>query len=431
MALRFPASTRPLAILVVATLATMATPLLAQDKGLDWPQFRGPGGRGVSPDRGLPTKWSDTDGIAWKVAIPGPGTSSPVIVNDRIFLTYYTGFNVPGQKNDGMDKLKLHLTCLERATGKTLWTREIAPKLPEQDNIRDGHGYASSTPAADAERVVVFFGKTGVFAFDHDGKQLWQADVGSRLNGWGSAASPLLHGDLVIINASVESDSVVALDKKTGKEVWRAPGVKEAWNTPLVHAGPDGKAELVVPILGKVLGIDPANGKQLWSCNTDIAWYMVPSPLAEGGIIYCIGGRSGGALAIRGGGSGEVTKTHRLWTGKKGSNVSSPILHEGHLYFMHEALGIAYCVEAKTGKLVYEQRVDRASQVYASPVLADGKLYYLSRTGQAIVIAAQPEYALLAVNQFADRSMFNASPAIAGGRLYIRSDRFLYCIGQK
>ena len=184
---------------------------------------------------------------------------------------------------------------------------------------RDGEGYASNTPVADADRVYCFFGKSGVFAFDHSGKELWKADVGDGLKSWSSSASPVLHGDLVIVNASMESDSVVALDKKTGKEKWRAKGIREAWNTPLVVKSQEGKDELVIAAARKMFTFDPTTGEALWNCDTDITWYMVPSVVAHDGVVYCIGGRSGIiGLAVRAGGKGDVTKTHRLWTSKKG-----------------------------------------------------------------------------------------------------------------
>ena len=183
--------------------------------------------------------------------------------------------------------------------------------------------------------------------------------------------------------------------------------------------------------IGKILGLDPATGKELWACTTNIAWYMVPSLVAQDGVVYCIGGRSGGSLAVRAGGRGDVTESHRLWTGRKGSNVPSPILHDGHLYWMNETNGTAYCAEAKTGNIVYEQPLERAGQVYASPVLAAGRIYYVARTGKTFVVAAKPAYELLATNDLSDRSTFNASPAISGGRLFLRSDRALYCLGNK
>jgi outer membrane protein assembly factor BamB len=396
----------------------------------DWSQFRGPGGRGASADA-VPVTWSRTENVVWKRDLPGGGTSSPIIVGNKIYLTCYSGFNAPGQPGS-MDQLKLKLVCLGRADGKILWTKEIAPQLPETEKIRDDHGYASSTLAADAERLYAFFGKTGVMAFDHEGKQLWRTGVGSTLHKWGSATSPVLHKNLVIVNACVESESLVALDARTGKEVWRAPGMKDSWNTPVLADAGGGRTELVVAIQGKVLGFDPDTGRPLWSCATDIGWYMVPSVVVQDGVAYVVGGKNGGgSLAVRLGGKGDVTSTHRLWMVPKGTNVTSPILHGGHLYWMNEVSGIAYCAEAKTGKIVYEERVEGAGQIYASPVVADGKIYYMSRNGRTSVVAATPKFERLATNEFGDRSTFNASPAVAGGRLYVRSDHHLYCLGKK
>lgn len=415
--------------LLCKTLALTA--LTATLSAADWPQFRGPGGSATSADKATPVTWSDSSGIAWKTELPGAGTSSPILVGTRIFLTAYTGFNVPGQPGGSQEELKRHVLCLNRADGKVVWKTDVPSKLPEQDKIRDGHGYASSTPVSDGQRVYVFFGKSGVFALDLNGKIVWQADVGAGLNGWGSAASPILHGNLLIINASVESESLIALDKNTGKEAWRAGGMRESWNTPIIVKTPEGKTELVVAIFGKVLGLDPEKGTPLWSCETKIPWYMVPSIVADKGIVYCIGGRGGGgSLAVKAGGRGDVGESHRLWLGKKGSNVSSPVFHNGHLYWASDSLPIVSCVNAATGEVLYEERLDRADQFYPSPVLADGKLYYLTRAGQVFVVAAKPKFELLATNKFDERAVFNACPVVADSRLFIRSDRWLYCIGK-
>jgi len=415
------------AILVACATIAVSAPIQAAD----WRQFRGPDGQGASTETGLPLTWSATENVVWKVD-PGPGTSSPIVVGNKIYLTSYSGFNVPGKAAGSDDDLGLHFLGLDRDTGKILFKTDIKPSLPEQKTIRENHGYASGTPIADAERIYVSFGKTGLFAFDHAGKQLWQADIGDKLNGWGSCPSPVLHGDLVIVNASVESESLIAFDRNTGKEKWRAKGIRESWNTPIFVAPPGGKPELVVAIFGKILGFDPATGDQLWSCNTDIGWYMVPSLLAKDGNIYCVGGRTGGGLAVKAGGRGDVTSTHRLWTIKKGSNVTSPVLHEGHMYWMHENNAIAYCADLKTGDIVYEEKIDRADQVYASAVIGDGKIYYVTRMGKTIVVAAKPKFEQLAMNDLGrGAGTFNASPAIADGKIYIRSDRALYCFGKK
>ena len=418
------------ALVLACVLGVVAAATAASGGTSEWPQFRGPKGLGTSADKGLPVSWTAEENVVWKVSLPGAGGSSPVILGERIFLTCFTGYKVPGEPDGSMDQLKRHVLCLRRSDGKTLWSKAVPSRLPEKSRIRTGHGYASNTPATDGERLYVFFGKSGVFAFDLEGRQLWHALVGSRLSGWGSAASPIVYRNLVIVNASIESSSIVALDKTSGKEAWRAPGIKEAWNTPLLVDLGGGKTELVVAIPRKVLGLDPASGERLWSCETGIGWYMVPSMTAHAGVVYCAGGRSNDALAIRAGGRGDVTASHRLWQLKKGSNVPSVLVHDGHVYWAHES-GRAFCVEAKTGRIVYERRLPRSDLIYPSPVLADGKIYYMSRRGRTFVVAARPEFKLLATNELGRAGMFHGSPAVAGGRLFLRSDKYLFCLGAK
>jgi outer membrane protein assembly factor BamB len=175
-------------ILTALLTALVSIPVAAAD----WTQFRGPGGLGVSTEKGLPTNWSGSENIVWKTDLPGAGTSSPIFVGDKIFLTCYSGYNEPGQRGGSQEDLKRQVVCLNRQTGKLVWAKEIPSKLPEQERIRDDHGYASNTPVSDGKTVFAFFGKSGVFAFDLTGKQLWHADVGDELNGWGSAASPVV-----------------------------------------------------------------------------------------------------------------------------------------------------------------------------------------------------------------------------------------------
>ncbi len=428
---RMPGNTRSWTLAVAVVIAVISlSAKRASAVEPTWSSFRGPQGMGASAAKDLPLKWSDSDNIAWKVPLPGPGASSPIVFGDRIYLTCYTGFFIPGEDGGRQEDLKRHLLALNRKDGKTIWDTSIAAKLPEEDRIRD-HGFAANTPAADTERLYVFFGKSGVFAFDHSGKQLWQTDVGSRTHNWGTSASPVLYKDLVFINASVESDSLYALDRKTGREKWRAKGIKEAWNTPVIVTAKSGRKELVVATQGSVLAFDPDTGEQLWSCKTDIGWYMVPSVVEADGVVYCLGGRSGvAALAVRAGGSGDVTETHRIWKSMKGSNVSSPVYLDGHVYWMHEQRGVAYCAKADSGEVVYEKRLERAGQVYSSALLAGGNLYYLTRDGRMFVLAAKPEFEQLAVNDLRDGSLFNGSPAVDGNRLLIRSDKFLYSIGR-
>lgn len=409
----------------------LSSALLCGEALADWPQFRGPSAAGIGSAKGTPLRWSDTQGIAWKTELPGPGSSSPIVFQDRIYLTCATGFG-PGVADGRLENLKRHLLSFDRRTGKLLWNTPVPASLPEQDRIREDHGHASSTPVADADGIYAFYGKSGVFAFDHQGKVLWKTPVGSELNGWGSATSPVLYRNLVLVNASVESSSLVALDKKTGKEVWRAPGVTESWHAPALVTTPAGKTEVVAAMSKRVLGFDADTGAELWHCETGIYWYMCPTPVVRDDAVYLVGGRGPSvAMAIRAGGRGDVNGSHVLWKTGKGSNVPSPILHQGHLYFAHDNLGVALCLDAKTGAVVYEERLSpNPGQIYASPVLADGKLYYLGRGGRTIVLAATPKPTVLADNTLeGGRGAFNATPAFDGARLLVRSYRALYAIG--
>ena len=409
--------------------AIFAGLLVMECQAGDWPAFRGPTGQGMAKAEKTPLEWSASSGIAWKVPLPGPGASGAVVSSGRVFVTCYSGHLVPGMPGGSTASLKRHLLCLEASSGKTVWEKVVPAKLPEEEKIRD-HGYAASTPLVDDKLVYAFFGKSGLHAFSLDGVKAWEADVGTSTSGWGSAASPVACGDLVVVNASVESGSIIALDRATGKERWRAGGIKESWNTPVVVPDGAGGKQLVVAIAGKVLGLDTSTGKTAWSCATDIRWYMVPSIVHENGLVCCIGGRSGiASLGLKTGAAGDITASGRLWTGQKGSNVCSPILHDGHLYWMNDQQGIAYCAKASTGEIVYEERIAGAGQVYASPVLAGGHIYYLSRTGKTFVVPAEPRFRLVATNNLQDGGGFNGSPAVADGRLFIRSDKHMYCIG--
>ncbi len=393
----------------------------------DWLGFRGPGGLGIAGAKNLPVSWSADSNVVWKTALPGPGASSPIVVGKKIYLTCYSGYGTDAGQGD-MQKLQRHLVCLDRA-GKILWTRDVPAALKEISfkGYQALHGYASSTPVSDGQRVFVFFGKSGVLAFDLDGKQLWHKSAGTGTNSWGSGTSPILYKDLVIVNASVESGALVALHNSDGKTAWTSPGIRQSWNTPLV-VDVGGRQELVVNMMGKVRAFNPQTGDELWTCQ-GIGDYVCPSFIAHHGILYVIGGRGNTALAIKAGGKGAVMP---LWRISKGSNVSSPVYHDGHLYWASESRGTVYCVKAETGAVVYEERLaPNPGRIYASPVSADGKLYYVSREGGAYVVEAKPEFKLLAHNTLGDTSVFNASPVVHDGQLLLRSNRYLYCIGTK
>lgn len=418
---------------VSATIAVLLVvhSLQAQEKG-DWTQFRGPAGIGASQEKGLPTKWSPEENIAWKVPLPGAGASSPVLIGQKIFLSCYSGYGVPGEEGDPM-KLERKVVCLDRKDGKTIWTKSVPGKLPEQPPGRNP-GYAASTLAVDAERVYAFFGKSGVHAFDHQGKPLWAAAVGDEIHGFGSGASPVIYKDVVIVNACVESGSLIGFNKKTGKEVWRAKGIVESWCTPVLVEAAKGKFELVLPMAGKIVAYDPQSGKELWTCATGIDSYVVPSVVAAEGVVYMIGGRPSASLAVRAGGKGDVTDSHRIWTARHGAIVTSPVYHEGHLYWINDQ-GIAYVVEGKTGKVVVEKRLSEGGgELWGSPLLADGKVYFFFRGGgSSLVLAAKPKFETVAVNDSLDHWSvnFEGSPIPSAGQLLVRSNRDLYCLGKK
>src|SRR5262245_39117945 len=250
--------------------------------GADWPQFRGPGGSGISDEKGLPTTWSSKENIVWRRELPGPGTSSPIVVGKRVYLTCYSGYGLKEGK-EGMDKLMRHLVCVDRVKGEILWTKDFKPALPESvyaggDNTQ--HGYSSSTIASDGKHLFVFFGKSGVYCLDLDGKEVWHASVGNSATGWGSSNSPVLYKDLVIVNASIESNSLVALDRETGKEVWRTKGIRSSWNTPVLVDVPGKEPELVLNESSAVIGFDPLKGTELWRVG-GFSGYVCPSVVTD------------------------------------------------------------------------------------------------------------------------------------------------------
>ncbi len=413
--------------LVATIILAFSTAMLS---AADWTQFRGKGGLGISDESGLPLKWSSEENIVWKAVMPGPGASSPITLGNRVFITCYSGYGLKPNEGDQKDLVR-HLLCLNRKSGNTIWHKKFQPKLPEHNYRGEGsyHGYAASTPLTDGERLYAFFGKSGVFCFDLDGNELWQASVGDRTNGWGSGTSPLLYKNLLIINASVESGSLVALDKVTGDEAWRAKGIGSSWNTPLLIPGKK-KTELVVSIANHVLSFNPDTGEELWRAE-GVHRYVCPSVVYHGDIVFAIGGGHT-SLAVRTGGSGDVTKSHGIWRLNKGANVSSPIYYKGHLYWTRDGSTVC-CQNSATGEMVYQERLQPGpGRIWSSPVLADGKLFYVSQHKGTYVVAAKPKFELLAHNVFQDdNSRANASPAVSNGQLLLRTDRNLYCIGAR
>lgn len=419
--MRFPSVGQWLLALILCAAVESA-------RAADWPQFRGPGGLGVSAESGLPTQWDNSHGLVWKIDLDGAGSSSPIVVGDKVLLTYFTA---PGEAD-----MARHLICVDRATGNKLWDKAV-PCAEREDSWRGmlrEHGYTSSTPASDGTNVYVFYGKVGALAYDLNGNELWRRNLGtgSDNRGWGSASSPVLYKDTVIINAGTEGGVIVALNKKDGKDVWRAEAesARGTWGTPTLVDLPGGKQELVLGVPFEVWGLNPENGKLRWYAEAISAEAMCTSVVAHEGVVYVTGGRQGGSAAIKAGGSGDVTKTHVVWKSSKSSYVTSPVYKDGYLYWVSDR-GTAVCLNAKTGETVYEKRLDGASKLYASLTAADGKLYAVSRFNGTFVIDGKPEFSVISHNELTDETDFNASPAVSNGRLFLRSNKALYCLGAK
>ena len=440
--------------------------LLVAPVSADWPRFRGENGTGIATDAGsLPTKWSPTENLKWKVALPGPGSSSPIVVGDKVFVTCWSGYGTDRQAPGDQSQLRRHLVCLDRETGTTLWDKSIEPVLPEDDyrGMFTQHGYASHTPTSDGQRVYAYFGKTGAMAFDMDGNVLWQTKLGTESDprGWGSASSPILYKNLVIVTASAESEALVALDKETGGEVWRqeAAGFSGTWGTPILVPVDDQRTDLVIGVPFEIWALNPDTGKLQWYCEAMDTDSFCSSVVTDGGVIYAIEGRNGGSIALRAGGKDDVTKSHVVWTGRHTNRIATPLVVDGRIYFF--ANGVANCLDTATAKEIYKARlggsdtdVQGSSQAasgprgsagparrgrggpmsgdYASPILADGKIYYVARSGMVYVLKPGDQFEQLAVNRMtSDTEDFSATPAADDGSLFFRSDKHLYCVSTK
>jgi len=430
--------------------------------GEDWTRFRGPNGSGIAGDSDpTPTEFGPDKNLAWKVALPGAGVSSPIVVGDKVFVTCYSGYGFDRRNPGDQKDLKRHLVCINRADGKTIWEKTLDPVLPEDEFGGAGvpeHGYASHTPVSDGKLVYVFFGKTGMLAFDLDGNEIWRHSVGtdSDPRRWGSSSSPILHENVVIVSAGPESRSLIALDKATGKELWKTPAdsLGNVWGSPALVKNSAGKTEIVIGAPYEIWSLNPENGQLNWYCAAMETDQFNSSVVVSEDMIYALEGR--GAIAVRAGGKDDATKDHVVWTGNFSGRFGSPIVHEGRIYFVSQ--GIANCVSATDGSEVYKERLpspagNAASQQpqagggrqgrggggggfggmdYSSPVMADGKIYFVTRSGDIHVYRAGDKFEHLATNRVtSEREDFSATPAISHGAIFIRSNKFLYCVSEK
>ncbi len=326
----------------------------------DWTRFRGPNGAGVSDDK-VPVKFSETENLKWKAELPGRGVSSPIVVGDKVFVTCYSGYGMDRENPGSIEDLKRHLVCVNRYSGDIVWSKTIAAVQPEDPYTGPGvpsHGYASHTPVSDGERVYAFFGKSGVYAFDLEGNELWHQSVGTESGPmrWGSAASPILNGDQVIVNASDEGEALVSFDKLTGEQKWKAEaaGLGNTWGTPVLMDSETGE-ELVIAVPGEIWGFNPETGKLKWYSTGPDDQSANASVIPGDGVVYSIDGRGGRSVAVKVGGKKDVNATNIVWEGRAQARIATPVLYEGRIYWISN--GIANCISAETGESVYRARL--------------------------------------------------------------------------
>ena len=416
----------------------------------NWPQWRGPDGSGISNEKNLPSEWSPTKNIKWKTPIDGRAHSSPIVWGNKVFLTTAVeGPEVPGANAvkhvvEG-DKEFLHpdsvganrkhtfkVICLDRDSGKILWQSTAWEGTP-YDNRHRKSSYAASTPATDGKLVYAYFGTEGLYAYDFKGNLAWKAQLGNIATvGMGTGTSPILFDNVVIVQCDEDNgvaSFIVALDKKTGKEVWKTPRkVQVSWSTPLLVRTAK-RAELIASGTESVIAYDPATGKELWQ-HKGVESNAIPSPVANNEMVYLVAGFPAKiAMAIRLGQTGDLTGTPNVpWKYSKGTAyVPSPILYGEYLYLTTDR-GILTCIDARTGEVKYEGgRIPIPATFTASPVAFEGKILMTSEDGDTFIVKSGPKHEILGTNSIGEPVY--ASPAIADGRIFIRGEKNLYCIG--
>jgi len=414
---------------LAATLALLACcpALLCAD---NWPAWRGADGQGHCAEKNLPVKWSKTDNIKWKVPLAEPGNSTPVVWGDKIFLTQANkGGSVRG------------LLCFDRADGKQLWKHDV--NYNEKERNWNDTWYCNASPVTDGERVIVSYGSAGMYCYDFAGKVLWKRDdLGQWQHAFGNGASPVLYGDTVILwcgpNEGKGRNFLLAANKKTGETVWEHDEKMGSWSTPLLTKV-NGQDHLLLAMsndvkgaaddkTGFLKGFDPKTGKELWRCQ-GINSYVYTSPLCGNGVAVQMAGFGGSALAVKLGGSGDITKD-RLWLHPKNiQRVGSGAIVGDHVYMVDEN-GLPHCYELMTGKDVWQvEKRPGGSNTWSSMLVADGRLYVQCHNGDTLVFAASLKYEHLATNKLGEAT--NASFAVSNGEIFTRTAKTLWCIAEK
>jgi outer membrane protein assembly factor BamB len=403
---------------MLVNLVVLSSPA-AGGAELNWPRWRGPQQNGHTADDNLPVNWS-AENIIWKTPLPGVGHSSPIIWGDRIFLT--------AALDSGRERL---VFCVDRTSGKTRWQQSAWKGEPEPSH--DMNGWASASCVTDGQIVVAFFGRGGIHAFSVDGKPLWSRDLGRFEGPWGTAACPILVDDLVIQNCDADMDArLVALDKRTGKDVWIRPRRNyRGWSTPIVIDAP-GRRELVLNGHEGVQAYDPATGRELWYCKSERG-RGEPTITPAGDLLCVINGLTGGEIyGVRPGGSGDVTGTHMAWhTPRRGARDTPSPIAIGKYLLATDMSGVCTCYDPATGREVWKGRLP--GKMAGSPIAAGGQAFFLNEAGRTVVIEPGPALNIVAENALpASRDeIFRASLTPLDGQWFIRSTTTLYCVGKR
>ena len=369
---------------------------------------------------GYPHTWSDSQNVAWKTPLSGQGNSSPIVWGDRVFITaaYESG-------------RRRSIQCFDRGNGEPLWeTFAAAGAAPERAHRKNG--YASGTPATDGERVYAFLGNHGLLCTDFSGGEVWSRGLGSLNAYHGTACSPLVYGDHVIVlqdHRGTGGSFLAAYSKNSGEEVWRTSReARVGWGSP-VAVRANGRDQIIISGHTRVIAYNPDGGGELWSCRGNLV-EVIPTPVTSDGLLFCCSGRAGPTLAIRSGGSGDVTSTHLAWRSSKGSPfIPSPVAYDGRLYMVNDMASVATCYQAASGKVLWQGRLGepRSHGFSASGVVVDGKVFFSNDDGETYVLAAGNEFKILGVNRMSERML--ASPALVGGKWYFRTERHLVAVG--
>jgi outer membrane protein assembly factor BamB len=415
-----------------------------------WPQWRGPFFNGMA--RGdAPIVWSDTKNIKWKAQIPGRGFSTPVIWGDKVFLTTAipsgkaaetaaAAAPAEGRRGGGgsgpLAEHRFEVLCLDRKTGKLLWQRTAKLATPHEGYHRAYGSFASNSPVTDGRYVYAFFGSRGLYAYDFNGKLIWEKDFGVQMKmrlAFGEGVAPLLVRDQLFLVFDHEGESfVVAVDKRNGKELWRSTrDERSSWSTPLAIEH-NGRAEIVVSATNKVRSYDAGSGKILWE-SAGLGANVIPVPVHQNGMVYVMSGyRDPKLMAIKLGKDGDLTGSDAIaWSYTRGvAYTTSPVLYDNKLYVVTDN-GMVSAFNAVTGEPFYAQtRLPKAYNFKASPIGANGKLYLATEDGDVVVLKMGEKFEVLATNTLADQ-VFIASPAIAGGEIYLRGQNTLFCIREE